>query len=251
MAYGLNSLKHAAQNIGGAIGMGYKAGIGQFSEIGKMLPNHIGSVGGLATLGGAAVAGAGVGGWYGSVSNSGSSIGEGAAAGAAIGVAALPAVGLAASLGYHVANNLEKIGSAAINSTVSLARGVGIAGVDVAASLDSTNRLMNPVGTYANKVGKMFDKLVTHTPGKEVWNAEKGIMESKGGGLKLSGWGKAAVGIGAVAAGAYGAKEALETSHMGTMDGYVTTNTPRVPSYKDDGGASGDLVFALNANRRG
>ena len=41
-------------------------------------------------------------------------------------------------------------------------------------------------------------------------------------------------------------------SRMGQYDGQVTTSTPKVPNYQmDNGGADGDLVFALNNLRNG
>ena len=50
--------------------------------------------------------------------------------------------------------------------------------------------------------------------------------------------------------GAAKAWNTLQTEKMGQMTG-VTTMTPKVPAYADNAGATGDLVFALNANRRG
>lgn len=42
----------------------------------------------------------------------------------------------------------------------------------------------------------------------------------------------------------------VEKAKMGTNMG-VQSLTPRVPAYADNAGATGDLVFALNANRKG
>lgn len=246
MAYGLTSLKHAAQNIGGAAYSGYKLGIGEVAGIGSTLPFRAGSVGGVATLGGLGVAGAGVGAGYSAIGNDPSSAVAGAAVGAAVGTAALPFAGAVAGLGYHVANNFDKIGSA----SASVGKGLLNLGRGTVGMLNSTNPWRNPIGQMANMAQKAAGKLVSHEPSTKVWNASKGAMESKGG-LKLTGWGKMAVGVTAVAEGAWKAKEAFETSRMGQMDANIVTATPRIPSYKDDGGASGDLVFALNANRRG
>jgi hypothetical protein len=58
-------------------------------------------------------------------------------------------------------------------------------------------------------------------------------------------WGASAI------AGAAGAFNEMNKAHMGQMDGQITRPTPRVPAYDLNAGASGDLVFALNANRRG
>jgi hypothetical protein len=246
MAYGLTSLKHAAENIGGAAYSGYKLGIGEISGIGKTLPFRAGSIGGMSTLGGLGMAGAGIGVGYTSISNNPSSAATGAVVGAAVGTAALPMAGAVASLGYHVANNLDKIGSAGF----SLGRGMLGLGSGSIEMLNSTSPWKNPIGQIANMTQKAAGKLVKYEPETRVWNATQSAMENKGG-LKLTGWGKAAVGVTAVAAGAWKAKEAFETSRMGQVDPYITIATPRIPSYQEDAGASGDLVFALNANRRG
>ena len=42
----------------------------------------------------------------------------------------------------------------------------------------------------------------------------------------------------------------IEQANMGANMG-VVTNTPQVPAYANNAGATGDLVFAMNANRRG
>lgn len=247
MGFGASSIGEIAKNIGGAFNVGLKAGIGDFAGVGRSLPVNMWTKGGKATLGGLSLAGAGAGAWYGSVSNTSPSTAQGAAIGAAAGTAALPLAGLAVAGGYHVANNIGKIGEAAFAA----GRGAKWLGGGFAESLSSTNRFVNPLGSIANGVKKASNSLVRRAPVKDVWNAEKGIMESKGGNLKLSNWGKSLVSVTAVATGAFKAKEAFEQSRMGVQDNYITTSTPRIPSYKDDGGATGDLVFALNANRRG
>lgn len=258
------SIKDAAKNIGGAFNAGLKTGLGDFAGAGSsMLPN-IGSVGGLATIGGLSVAGAGAGSYYGSISNTSPTIADGAVAGAAVGAAALPAAGLAVAAGWGVVNNLDKIGEAAF-ATARGASWLGkgalrasnftgpFAGGNAASRFANTvsSNFMNPVGSIANKFAKASKGLITHTPRAQSWNAEKGIMESKGGGMKLSTWGKAAVAGVGLYSGVMKAMDTFEQSRMGMMDSFVATNTPQIPSYKDDAGATGDLVFALNANRRG
>lgn len=198
---------------------------------------------GLAAFG---ATGAGIGAMYGSISNSGSTA-QGAALGAVAGASVVPAIGAAFYGGYQVANNVEKIGQAAFGAV----KGVGKAGSAFAESLTSTNRFVNPLGSVANGIAKASNKLVKYAPAKEAWNVEKGILERKEGSLKLSNWGKTFVGVSAIATGASNALNTFEQSRMGTQDDYVTTSTPITPSYKDNAGASGDLVFALNANRRG
>lgn len=70
--------------------------------------------------------------------------------------------------------------------------------------------------------------------------------------IKLSKTGKALLGGAALISGVVGAKNAFESSRMGTNTGEVFTATPRQPSFEEmNAGASGDLVFALNNLRRG
>lgn len=47
------------------------------------------------------------------------------------------------------------------------------------------------------------------------------------------------------------AKQFIEDRKGINPDGQVTTSAPRVPAYAQDGGATGDLVFALNNLRHG
>ena len=198
---------------------------------------------GIASFG---VAGAGVGAGYAAISNDPTSMAGGAAIGAATSAAVIPAAGVVSAISYKALSNIDKVGSAAFGVGRGLI-GFGKGAVDM---LNSSSPWKNPLGQIANMTQKAASKLVKYEPKTRVWNAAKGAMEEKGG-LKLSGWGKMASGVIAAADGAWKAKEAFETSRMGQVDPYITTATPRIPSYKDDAGASGDLVFALNANRRG
>ena len=65
-----------------------------------------------------------------------------------------------------------------------------------------------------------------------------------------------ALGTGLIMGSAFikGTQEAFQDfnrNRMGTSDGQITRATPRTPSYADNAGATGDLVFAMNRNRRG
>lgn len=66
------------------------------------------------------------------------------------------------------------------------------------------------------------------------------------------GLGVAFAGAAAVGAGSAG-KEYLTQNMRGQVDGQTTPYAPRLPSYAfgEQSGASGDLVFALNKNRKG
>lgn len=73
--------------------------------------------------------------------------------------------------------------------------------------------------------------------------------------ISLSGFGKAALGIGLVASGAGKAYKTFEKSRMGVNDGMLRSATPIVPqaqqqsNYLDNAGATGDLVFSMFNNR--
>ena len=47
-----------------------------------------------------------------------------------------------------------------------------------------------------------------------------------------------------------GGMNRAEEITMGEMDPYMVGPTPRIPSYEDNAGATGDLVFALHKNKR-
>ena len=72
-------------------------------------------------------------------------------------------------------------------------------------------------------------------------------------GAELTGTGKALVAGTGLLAGTVGAYRDYETTQMGTPSGEIASPTPHV-SYTHFGeqmGATGDLVFAMNRNRRG
>lgn len=83
------------------------------------------------------------------------------------------------------------------------------------------------------------------------------IKESKHNsllGIRVNKVGIGLLGTGLVAAGAIGeTKNYLTQTTRGQVDSSVTSFAPRLPSYSfgEQAGATGDLVFALNNNRRG
>lgn len=70
-------------------------------------------------------------------------------------------------------------------------------------------------------------------------------------GRKLNMAGKGVVVGSALFAGAKEAFNDFNSNRMGQRDGQITRATPRTPSYENNAGATGDLVFAMNRNRRG
>ena len=100
-------------------------------------------------------------------------------------------------------------------------------------------------------LGKVKGSQVGFSAGK------KKVIESAG--LKMRPLAKGMIVAGGAMQGVINAKNKFQDSRMGTMDGQLTTATPKMtsqgnsysPSYSNNAGATGDLVFALNNNRRG
>lgn len=107
------------------------------------------------------------------------------------------------------------------------------------------------------KAGMKFASgLIDYEPGRQVWNATKGQLEKRMPNLKLTGRGKLIVGGGALIASAIRGAGEEQQRRMGKVDTQTTTATPdyqprQYDTRLDNGGASGDLVFALWANRHG
>ena len=144
---------------------------------------------------------------------------------------------------------------------------------------DSTQKTASAVSSFSTKVRKKAGKAINETAEK-VGKHEKGIgFDLKGAiakdvklhtsqvlnfagslveetdknllGIKLNGRGKiVAAGAALVGGSAQGVRSYNQKS-MGARDGQITGHTPTLPAYANNAGATGDLVFALNANRRG
>lgn len=105
--------------------------------------------------------------------------------------------------------------------------------------------------------------LVRHDPSRSMHiSPRSGQITTMGGMIRKSspfrttGAGKAVFMGGAAIGGVMGAWDEFATSRMGMPDREITRATPRMPleqglGHHDHAGASGDLVFAMNANRRG
>ena len=201
-----------------------KAGaVGLTTALGALSGNFIGSaIGGntsgsdntaMGTVG--SVAGAGIGLTSGLIATNPIAVGK-------AGVAGLRAIGGASITG------LEALGGATI-SAAGTAGTIGVAGLAVAGATAKT------VGTMG--IGFASSLVKSNPTGSFPW--------------KLSGLGVGAVvGTGLVSS----SKEAFDDFNrrrMGQMDSKIYRATPTTPSYMNNGGATGDLVFALNRNRRG
>lgn len=249
---------------------------GPFKDIGKAfsygfdLPHNVKTEGvkGLAKgfhpyIGGAIVGGA-VGGLVGAKVEETDPLVT-AAGGAVIGSAALPALGLigagAYGVGAGILNNSDKIlrgvGNAGKWVGRATLRGIAGPGFNEATKLGYWgNKILNPVARHLTAIDGMSKHFVKYTPKREVYKPRK-IFKNKPGkmvtksGFKLGWLGWMTLGAGAVMGGTRQAAQTADSIRMGQRDPYITRATPRVPSYANNAGATGDLVFALNANRRG
>jgi hypothetical protein len=157
----------------------------------------------------------------------------------------------------------DKIPGAAIGAAK-----LGLGMVNGSASSGLMSTLMSPVRRHANALYNFgnslvrFDKEASNISGVKFTGvfsgAKKGFMEGESILGKIGKGARGAIVNGAtvlaaatVIEGATGAFKEINRIHMGTSDGQVTRATPRIPAYQMNAGATGDLVFALNRNKRG
>ena len=209
---------------------------------GLVVTGVTGAVGiGAATLGGS-FAGATV------ASNMpGANISQGAAIGGALGFG-IGVVGTAASMAV-AANPKGAIGLAG-----SAIEGIGGAGLLAAEKIGDAGLWT------AGKVGGMA-QVVAPVAAARIMNrgfgvASKLVKPVEDGKFNLLGHKASALGVAAYAGasvvnGVRGAWDDFNRNRMGTHDGQIRRAAPRTPSYSNNAGATGDLVFAMNANRRG
>lgn len=271
------SVTDAARNMYGAFQLG-------FNRRGFYAPFYGAgrkglSVGGLATAGGLAGVGAAAGAAAGALmADDPLTIGAGAAVGAGAGLAALPFAGLATravgAVGLPLMRGVGSAmfaappilggiakgmvaGAAGFNPVIGgnfLSRGIGSLGSPL------RRHTQGLVGLGASMIRHDLDadnlsKIKLTNPisgaklGWEAGNSKIGKALGAAHGAIFNGqtliWGAAAVSSIAGVMGEY------ERIHMGRSDGQVTRLAPRTPYYQNNAGATGDLVFALNANRRG
>ena len=109
------------------------------------------------------------------------------------------------------------------------------------------------LGKAAKGLGR---RMVKYTPETRKWDSEKGdFVVDKEGGLKLTKLGAGVIfGAGALGSLRDGA-HIVEGKNVGQASGQVYTPTPEITpqqyntGFVDNGGATGDLVFALHKNR--
>lgn len=158
------------------------------------------------------------------------------AASGAVGTVAPYALGGAAVLGADIGSKFYNLGSKMIRW-------------DDSAETLSKVKFTSPVSGF--KLGRQakLDSLSKVTDGKmrrfgnQALALKDGVMGSLVNGYTV-------LGGAAVLEGVAGAWNKVEREKMGANMGVVNM-TPRVPSYSQNASATGDLVFALNQNRRG
>lgn len=94
------------------------------------------------------------------------------------------------------------------------------------------------------KIQKQFSREKTNTKG--LTKEKSNLLDTK-----LNVLGKTALIGSALFGGSRQALHDFNTNRMGQRDGQMTRATPQTPSYANNAGATGDLVFAMNRNRRG
>lgn len=235
-------------------GKTFAGGFNAVADLGKgNLKGALGGIGSMSLGGtiGLAGAGAAVGGGLSALYHKDNKA-EAAATGAVIGGAAIPAAGMALGGAYAV-------GRGAFKSAPSIARGIGGVGASAGNMLFSgitkpvfsgagamstvANNALNPVGRYANAASKLTSKMTKMDYGPSFGKGRTRV--------KMSGLGKTVIGAGALIGAVKGITNTADSIRMGRAEGGVQTATPRPPSYANNAGATGDLNFALHANRRG
>lgn len=213
------------------------------------------SVGGTLSAGYGAVGGAATGAIGGAVLSNfleGGNAIRGAVAGAAIGGAAIAATpfvaGAAARGAVNILKNSDKIFAGIGEGVINGASAIG-AGVKNAASATMKAGYFGGAASAANPITRHLGGLAGF--------ASKMVKENKGfnddgiiSDYSLSGLGKAVVFGGALIKGVKDAAKTYMNDKRGQIDPYITTMSPQI-RLVDNAGATGDLIFALNNNRRG
>lgn len=160
------------------------------------------------------------------------------------------AVGTAAALTYTAADmsthdaRADVAGTAALGATAALAiPGAATVGAAVGAGA------MGVVGSIGGMAMGLGDKML------KVPNRNLKITELDK--VKFTGFGKAAMLGSGLVEGAGRAVNKFYQSRMGQHDGQMRKSAPMIPqverrpSYENNGGATGDLVFSMYNNRQG
>jgi len=170
-----------------------------------------------------------------------------------VGSAAASVAGKVGSAGMW---SLDKIGTGAIWTADKVGGGMFAAAGPAASAAGFAAKTGQVMAGHSGNFLSAFVNNSVDFVAKDPASTERLTMAN--GKFKLSGMGKGLLVVGAAVKMARDSVEALEKSRMGTMTGEMMTATPqpqsllnKEPSYSDDGGATGDLVFALNKLRKG
>lgn len=244
------SIGGIAKSIGGAFNTGFSAGIARNP-----------SVKGIGTMAGMGIAGATIGASASALASDGTvDPATGAAVGGIVGATALPATGFAigaiGTVGWGMAKTAPAIGSIASKGVVAASPYAAAVASKVGANAASKvwgvgSKLIDWNGEA--KGSSIFGQIKVSNPfsgAKAGWQNGKGIGKAGGAIKGMAINGVTMLGTTAAIEGVQKAWGTVKQAHMGQMTG-TTTLTPQVPSYSNNAGATGDLVFALNANRHG
>lgn len=139
----------------------------------------------------------------------------------------------------------ERAGKAAWNAAPGVAEKIGDASLYTAEGIGHAAGVgIKTGGTMMVGAGKMVGDLIEYNP-KKYTNSLFGAEFSRTGKTLMIGAG--------LIAGTAGAYNEYETTQMGTPSGEVASPTPSInyTRFGEEMGATGDLVFAMNRNRRG
>jgi len=150
-------------------------------------------------------------------------------------------------------------GKAALKGTATVAGGVAkgtAAIVKDAYAARNEEGARNAVGQFVHMGKAMVKGMGDWEKAKDVYNPLTGQLKHTDAHFKLGTFGKVALFGPALAAGVVGGAQKYEDNRVGPVDSNVVTATPnyapaKTPSYANNCGATGDLVFALHNNRFG
>ncbi len=180
-------------------------------------------------------------------------------AGKAVGKGALYlGVGTAALGGKALYHTAKGIGYGGFYASKKLGYGIGNTASFLAGmgweSLHRTN-WSNPVGKLARIGYKAANSMVKYEAGHNVFNVHTNKVEYRPPNLRLTKKGLAVVAIAGIASALSGASAQNTSTNMGMISPNKVTATPQYAPQQQqrnlDGGATGDLVFALHQNRHG
>lgn len=222
------------------------------------------SVGGTLSAGYGAVGGALAGSAFGAISSNfleGGNMIHGAVGGAVLGGAAIAAapftLGVTAKAAVSALQNSDKLfagigtGAAKVAGAIGMtvrgavsntARAAMIGNLEGKIAGNIVKDVLNPLDRHGKTLLNVAGKMIKKNPG----NNADGIISD----YSLSGFGKALVIGGSLVKGAKDAFNTYMNSKIGQRDGYISSVSPQI-QFTDNAGATGDLVFALNNNRRG